>query len=258
MKKIARISSPDCLDNDTDASRNRKISFYEKLRDKNGDIYPRWNTIGKDKNGISEIRKRLMEMSDACCAYCGDKLETGVMEVDHYLPSGKFPYLAYCWDNLIPSCKCCNLSKSDFTPASLQDKKIVEHIISDTYEFDCIYDKKYLLTQIARDDRLIDPTFDDPEEHLEFNPEFYFYEAKTETGKITAKRFFNKHKEVAEKWEKISLFIRNLVCEGISEEIIYDFIKLQGYEYICLKFYAYWLNEKQEGRIDRDSQQMEI
>jgi hypothetical protein len=79
-----------------------------------------------------------------------------------------------------------------------------------------------LLTEIARDDRLIDPTFDDPEDHLEFNPEFYFYESKTETGRITANIFFNRHKEVAEKWEKISLFIKKLVAEGISEEIIYE------------------------------------
>lgn len=191
-------------------------------------------------------------MTDNCCGYCGDKLNIKTMEADHYLPSAKFPYLAYCWDNLIPSCNYCNNSKSDFAPASLEDKKIVEYIVSDTYEFDYIYDKSYSLKEIARDARLIDPTFDDPEEHLEFNPEFYFYEPKTEIGEITANRFFNRHKEVAEKWEKMSLFIKKLVAEDVSEEIIDDYIKLNGYEYVCLKFYAYWLNEKQRGRINRE------
>jgi len=253
MKRLERIPPPDCLDNSIEASRNRKISFYENLKDKHGDIYPRWNTTCKDADGESKIRKRLLEMSDACCSYCGDKMELRNLEVDHYLPSGRFPYLAYCWDNLIPSCKSCNLSKSDFTPASLEDKEIGEQIVSDKYELDHVYDKKCLLTEITQDDRLIDPTFDDPEEHLEFNPEFYFYEAKTRTGQITANKFFNKHKEVAEKWEKISLFIKNLVTEGVPEEIIYDYIKLHGYEYICLKFYVYWQSEKQAGRIHKES-----
>ena len=252
MKKTERISPPDCLNNDVEESNNRKTGFYENLKDSYGDIYPRWNTTCKDKDGKSRIRKRLSEMSDGCCGYCGDKVtKLGDMEVDHYLPSSKFPYLAYCWDNLIPSCRYCNLIKSDFTPASLKGKKIGEHIVSDKYKFDYIYDKRYLLTEITQDDRLIDPTFDDPEEHLEFNPEFYFYEAKTETGQITAKKFFNNHKELAEKWEQISLFIKKLVSDDVSEEIIHDYIKLHGCEYICVKFYAYWANEKQEGRINR-------
>lgn len=251
MKKTDRISPPDCLDNDIEESGNRKISFYENLKDKHGDIYPRWNTTCKDEDGRARIRKRLAEMSDSCCAYCGNRLKLRDMEVDHYLPSARFPYLAYCWENMIPSCRHCNNSKSHFTPASLENKKIGEHIVSDKYEFHYVYDKRRLLTEIARDDRLVDPTFDDPEEHLEFNPEFYFYEPKTETGRITAERLFNRHKEVAEKWEGISLFIKNLVSEGVSEQIIYDYIALHGYEYVCLKFYAYWLHEKQEGRINR-------
>jgi len=37
-----------------------------------------------------------------------------------------------------------------------------EQTDEDNYEFDYIYDKRYLLTEITQNDRLIGPTFDDP------------------------------------------------------------------------------------------------
>jgi hypothetical protein len=177
------------------------------------------------------------------------------MDVDHYLPSSDFPYLAYCWDNLLPTCKRCNQNiKSDFCPKSLTGKKIVEQILSDQFEHDLIYDKAYLLTSIAKDDRLIEPTFDNPEEHLEFNPEFYFYESKTQIGEITIVKFFQ-HKEVIEEWEKLSQFIHTLVLKMKDQlavlEILKLYTELHGQEYVCFKFYEYWLTEQQEGRIDR-------
>jgi hypothetical protein len=69
-------------------------------------------------------------------------------------------------------------------------------------------------------------------------------------GQITISKFFL-DKEVAERWEQMSLFIKNLVAEETPGNIVLDYISLHGYEYVCLKFYAYWLNEKKEGRIHR-------
>jgi hypothetical protein len=57
-------------------------------------------------------------------------------------------------------------------PDSIKNTKVVEEIVSDKFEHDLIYDKAYLLDDIAKNDRLIEPTFDNPEEHLQFNPEF--------------------------------------------------------------------------------------
>ncbi len=251
MKKIDRLPPPDCLDNSLPNTRKKKREFYRNLRDPDGRIRPRWNTTCKDEDGISRIRAQLLRMSHYCCAYCGKHIEDGEMDVDHYLPSSQFPYLAYCWENFLPACGYCNQNtKAGFTPNSLQGKRIVEDIIADSYLYDYVYDKDRLLGQIVQDDRLIEPTFDDPEEHVEFNPEFFFYTAKTPIGHITISKFFI-HKEVAQRWEKISMFIRELVLEETPKEIILHYIRVHSYEYVCLKFYEYWLQEKREGRIGR-------
>lgn len=182
-------------------------------------------------------------MSGGYCAYCGKLISIDEMDVDHYLPSSKYPYIAYCFDNFLPSCKKCNQTvKKDFSPNALKDKNVVEPIISDIYKNDFVYDKKNLLDNVCKNHRLIDPSYDNPEDHLVFNTEFYFYEPKTAIGKITADMFFNKRKEVAENYEKVSLFIKDLVTANLGKEKILDFIKLYGYEYICLKFYEYWVN----------------
>lgn len=174
MKKIRRLPPPDCLNNEIKKSKTKKIDFYENLRDANGKIQPRWNTTCKEGGKISKIRLRLLEMSENVCVYCGVKIDNVDMDVDHFLPSSKFPYLAYCWDNLLATCKRCNQNiKSGFFPDSLKSKKIIEDILLSDFEHDLIYDKANILNNIAKNDRLIEPSFDNPEEHLAFNPEFY-------------------------------------------------------------------------------------
>jgi uncharacterized protein (TIGR02646 family) len=234
MNKIHRLPPPDCLDNQIPASKKKKIKFYEELWDNDGKIKPRWNTTCKKGGNVSTIRQILLEMSNKTCVYCGIKIDDTSMDVDHYLPSAKshFPYLAYCWENLLPSCKICNQnSKSDFVPQSLIGKKIVENILSDKFEHDLIYDKAHILTSIAKEDRLIEPTFDNPGEHLKFNPEFYFYESQTKIGDLTIRQFFS-HKEVAEDWEDLSKFIKKIIVNSQNEQaaldIVNSYIKLAG------------------------------
>jgi uncharacterized protein (TIGR02646 family) len=248
MKKVERFSPPDCLNNDIPASRKKKRGFYQDLR-KNGTIRPRWNTTCKHGQKTSEIRRRLLEMSNGSCVYCGKNIHDGEMDVEHYLPKDDFPYLAYCWDNYVPSCKYCNqTAKRNFTPPALHGMAVVEAIVADRYPHDHIYNKESVLTQLAGHDRLIEPTFDAPEEHLEFNPEFFFYQAKTSIGQRTIDTFFT-HKEVSVKWEKISHLIKELVLLSAPESTIQAQIAVLGHEYVCWKFYEYWLREKEEGRI---------
>ncbi|GBC63978.1 HNH endonuclease [Desulfonema ishimotonii] len=252
MKKIERISPPDCLNNCLKEFCKKKIGFYENLRDNNGKIYPRWNTACKNGRDVSQIRERLLKMSSFTCVFCGENIKNSEMDVDHYLPKSNFPHLAYCWDNMLPTCKLCNQTlKKNFIPASLKDSVVVEDILSDMIPCDYVYEKKHLLQDIAGEDRLLDPTFDEPEEHMEFIPESYSYKAKTKIGRITARRFFNRHKEVAEKWEAIRSFIKDLVLNETPKCTIAHYIKLHGREYICWKFYEYWCEEKEAGRIDR-------
>ncbi len=141
MKRIERISPPDCLDNNIEESRSKKVGFYENLKDNQGNIYPRWNTACKDTDDISRIRKQLLKMSENSCVFCGIRIDNRGMDVDHYLPKSQFPYLAYCWENLLSSCKYCNQTlKKEYVPNALKGKKIVESIVSDKFEYDYIYD----------------------------------------------------------------------------------------------------------------------
>jgi hypothetical protein len=149
----------------------------------------------------------------------------------------------------LPACEYCNQNtKGDFVPNSLRGKKLVEGIIADEYPHDHVYDKEELLMDIAKDDRLIEPTFDNPDDHVVFDPKFCHYVAKTLIGKRTITMFFH-HREVAERWKKISAFMKELVLDDTPKELVHHFIQLYGYEYVCLKFYEYWLNEKLEGRF---------
>ena len=255
MNKIHRLPPPDCLNDQVSDSKQKKIQFYQDLWDNSGKIKARWNNTCKEGGLISKIRLTLLDMSNKTCVYCGVRIDNSSMDVDHYLPSSEFPYLAYCWNNLLPTCKRCNQNmKSDFCPNSLVGKKIVEPILEEHFEHDLIYDKTHLLRTIAKDDRLIEPTYDNPKAHLEFNPEFYFYEAKTKIGELTIVKFF-KHKELICKWEKLSQFIHALVQKIQDEQVILEtlklYIALHGQEYVCLKFYEYWLQEQKAGRIDR-------
>lgn len=255
MNKVHRSDPPDCLNNSIEDSKIKKRKFYDELMDNNGKIKSRWNTACKEGGEISKIRQTLLKMSNKTCVYCGDKIDNTSMDIDHYLPLSKFPYVAYCWENLLPSCKICNQhSKSGYFPKSLTKITIVENILSDKFQHDLIYDKEHILNNIVQDDRLIEPTLDNPEKHLEFNPIFYFYESKTKIGELTNTKFFS-HKEVAEKWELLSKFIQQLIINSQDEnaalETLKYFIEFNGNEYVCLKFYDYWLKENQEGRINR-------
>lgn len=256
MKRLEPLPPPDCLNNCMAQSRNRKIKYYRNLTDTEGDIYPRWNTTCKEGNPVSRIRKRLAEMSQDCCVYCGQRISNMEMDVDHFLPKSAFPYIAYCWENLLPSCKPCNQSlKQEYVPDALKDRVIVEEILREEMVWDNIYDKSFLLKEIAGHSRLIDPTFDNPEDHLAFNPEFYFYESRTEIGNVTAKRLFNRRKATAENWEQISRFVKKIVmiCEEPEEarEIVSAYVDLSGYEYVSHQFCDYWLTEKAANRIHR-------
>lgn len=56
------------------------------------------------------------------CEYCGydllyDRLKYAVGEMDHLLPKKQYPQLEHCHDNMIYSCRLCNLLKGVFDPA---------------------------------------------------------------------------------------------------------------------------------------------
>ncbi|APG15554.1 hypothetical protein BKD09_45465 [Bradyrhizobium japonicum] len=82
------------------------------------------------------IRKSLLAMSRNKCVYCETRIdeESKYMEVDHYYCKDQHPTKVVEWINLLPACKRCNVNKGSY--------------------------------DIATEGELVDPTQDDPQQHL--------------------------------------------------------------------------------------------
>lgn len=110
------------------------------------------------------VKGALAELFANKCAYCETPIgQTESIDVDHFRPrvnaSGPstefhhYSWLAYDWDNLLPSCPACNRNKGNRFPvrkrraplfATVEECRTVEGAL------------------------LIDPCFDDPAAHLDF------------------------------------------------------------------------------------------
>ena len=70
-----------------------------------------------------EVKKALEKLFNNKCAYCeGEPTSQGPWDVEHYRPKGSvnensahpgYYWLAYTWDNLLPSCTYCNQRRID-------------------------------------------------------------------------------------------------------------------------------------------------
>lgn len=230
-------------------SEDNKRKFYLDLYNNNNEVKPRWNTLRE--SGIKVVREYLLDMTNRSCAYCGKRISDSTMDVEHFLPKCEFPYLAYCIDNLLPSCKVCNQNyKGNFIPIEIKSKKIIEKCVMNSQEYDYIYNKEQVLNELCSQTRIIEPTFDIISEHLEFDPEFFLYTTKSNIGKETNKMFFDKS-EFIELLEKMSNVVKYIVKGNGSnnDEIINALIELEGYEVYYRRFYEYWNKEKQNNRL---------
>lgn len=256
MNVITRLAQPDCW------TAKKKVDFYSNLRDRNNEIRPRWLNTCLDENDKSRIRTTLLEMSDGCCAYCGRKIKLEEMDVEHFLPKEAFPYLAYCWENYLASCKPCNqYIKRDFVPQSLKNRLLKDTDIDNFIPRNVVQEnfKNSLLLQITDyenfiksvifencQDRIIDPSFDSPSEHLVFDV-LSGYEGLTNIGKITKSLFFEE--SFAKELAKISKSIFDLINGGHAtpwEFIEEHFISRFGHDFYYRAYYEYWnsiLNE---------------
>lgn len=60
----------------------------------------------------TEIKNSLIPIQDTKCVFCETiPNESGYVEIEHYLPKAIYPEETFSWDNLLPSCKRCNLKK---------------------------------------------------------------------------------------------------------------------------------------------------
>lgn len=59
------------------------------------------------------IKKILFKCSHNKCAFCETIPYGSYLEVDHYAPKNLYPELTLDWENLLPSCRKCNIYKRD-------------------------------------------------------------------------------------------------------------------------------------------------
>ncbi|MEY8689191.1 MAG: hypothetical protein AB9M53_04830 [Leptothrix sp. (in: b-proteobacteria)] len=114
------------------------------------DIESRWSDARKTKTiggAGNSVLSTLQQMSGPRhrCMYC---LDSDGSDIEHFRPKAQYPQHAFCWPNLLLCCTPCGRFKLDKFP-------LVDHV-----------------------PLLIDPTQDDPWQHLDFDPE---------TGNLTAR-----------------------------------------------------------------------
>ena len=100
------------------------------------------------------IKAALLAFSFGKCCYCECKVDeiASYMEVEHFYPKKIYPEKVVEWENLLPSCKRCNGTKTNHDTGL---------------------------------EPILNPTIDIPNEHL-YLKAFRFY-GKTELGKMTIK-----------------------------------------------------------------------
>ncbi|WP_375276699.1 HNH endonuclease [Alteromonas australica] len=97
-----------------------------------------FKSSGKAVWAHTEVKTALLELSSYKCAYCECKLaeESKYMEVEHFHDKASYPSMVIEWDNLLPSCKRCNVSKS---------------------------------THDVKEEPIINPFINNPKDHIEFH-----------------------------------------------------------------------------------------
>lgn len=68
------------------------------------------------KSRYQEYRNELRKDFNYACGYCDDADEfqdKSTFHIDHFAPKSKFPALALDYDNLVYSCRFCNVAKSN-------------------------------------------------------------------------------------------------------------------------------------------------
>jgi hypothetical protein len=247
MRHLRRLPAPPCLETETPEGAATQRARYEDMRYPSGAIRPLWNDLETDAHGVGAVRRALLAMSDEECAYCGRFVGNDEMQVDHILPQEHFPFIAYAWSNLSPTCGACNRKKLAFVPSSLRDKIIVERCLGEHRPHDHLFDKEHLFLVVARDDRLIDPTFDDPTEHLDVLLDIPDYLPKTPIGRTTYKRLFTR-REIVVHLAKVKEAARASIELPLTEQALEVFARASQYPSLFRRFVAYWRAEREAGR----------
>lgn len=108
---------------------------------------------GDDIDGYQVARDALYQCQFGKCCYCEQSFERKHRPVEHFRPKSIYWWLSWTWENLFFCCEICNEYKSDRFPLRRVPRLIAEQ------------------TPPGREKpMLIDPTLENPMDHLRFAP----------------------------------------------------------------------------------------
>lgn len=107
--------------------------------------------------GHSTVRAALAQVYREKCAFCES---LGARVVHHYRPLSRYPWLAYDWRNLLPTCEPCHQSAGEGFPTLVPDSATT---VTSMQERRASWSDEQ--------PELLHPEFDRPEEHIEVGPE---------------------------------------------------------------------------------------
>jgi uncharacterized protein (TIGR02646 family) len=240
VRHLKRGAPPPSLADDVGSGPAPRVAWYEKLYKEDGSINDRWNTHEKDrKTGSSSIRQALSALSEGQCVYCGVRLPSA-WHVEHWLPSDKFPRLAYYWPNLLPACAGCNLKKKAITPPAAP-KSLIDPVLEAGVD-EARYHKSSFLDACV--ERIIDPSHDDPAEHIEFECAASTFVARpgSAIGALTiAKLRPLQERDAAVIAANISEAVRGQIERGLDDTFVIANVSLTAaYPDLVPIFCAYW------------------
>lgn len=119
-----------------------------------------WDRNGRARKTFGEVRETLERMASGIerCMYCEDSRGT---HIEHFWPKDRFPQKAFVWENYLLACSGCNSNyKRNRFPLDDESRPL-----------------------------LIDPTVDEPRDHLLFSPTTGRFKELDEKGKMSREVF---------------------------------------------------------------------
>jgi uncharacterized protein (TIGR02646 family) len=143
-----------------------------------------------------DVRRALREMFGPKCAYCESVYAAGAqMDTEHYRPKNEverpgraklrrgYYWLAASWPNLLPTCNDCNRRRR-------KDHKDGTRVTGKGSRFPLVDESQRALApgeELLEEPLLLDPTLDQPDEHLRFGDECVIAPAPVPGGEMSVR-----------------------------------------------------------------------
>ncbi|MDU8419686.1 HNH endonuclease [Pseudomonas syringae Cit 7] len=190
MRRVERIGSvPSNLESANKGGKTER----DRARDHQLDTNPKKGSFTYAGYKHDDVKRKLAALFHNKCAYCETFFSASApVDIEHYRPKGSvaddpahpgYWWLAMSWDNLLPSCIDCNRKRKQYLPdASTSLKALYDSSTNAGMNlgkggkqdsFPIRDSGKRLAAEsyayIDEEPLLLDPTRDDPREHLRFS-----------------------------------------------------------------------------------------